>query len=75
MESPEFASFCLRAGIPAAVVCCALLNRLNGDQVDATPEQLAQYSDNAQQVVLNYIKADRKKSAGALLEANWPSEE
>jgi uridine phosphorylase len=74
MESPEFASFCLRAGIPAAVVCCALLNRLNGDQVDATPEQLAQYSDNAQQVVLNYIKADRKKSAGALLSANWPSE-
>lgn len=81
MESPEFASFCLRAGIPAAIVCCALLNRLNGDQVDATPEQLAQYSDNAQQVVINYIRKkleeERTSSAkaGALLSANWPQEE
>ena len=28
---------------------------LQGDQVKATPEELAQYSDNAQSVVINYI--------------------
>jgi len=58
MEAPEFAAFCLRAGIPAAVVCCALLNRLHGDQVTSTPEELAIFSDNAQQIVLNYIIKD-----------------
>ena len=56
MESTEFAAFCNRAGIPAAIVCVALLNRLKGDQVEASPEQLAQYSDNAQTVVINYIR-------------------
>ena len=61
MEAPEFASFCLRAGIPAAIVNCALLNRLNGDQVTSTPEQLAQYSDNAQQIIINYLKRELNK--------------
>ena len=56
MESTEFAAFCNRAGIPAAIVCAALLNRLEGDQVKETPEELAQYSDNAQTVVINYIR-------------------
>ena len=56
MESTEFASFCNRAGIPGAIVCVALLNRLKGDQVESSPEQLAQYSDNAQAVVINYIR-------------------
>ncbi len=56
MESTEFAAFCNRAGIPAAIVCAALLNRLEGDQVKATPVELAQYSDNAQTVVINYIR-------------------
>ncbi len=57
MESPAFAAFCARAGIPGAVVCTTLLNRLDGDQVTSTPEELASFSDNAQQVVLNYIKS------------------
>lgn len=55
MESTAFAAFCLRAGIPAAIVCCALLNRMNGDQVTSTKEELAGFSDNAEQVVINYI--------------------
>ena len=33
MECTAFTSLCLRAGIRAAVVCVALLNRLEGDQV------------------------------------------
>ncbi len=56
MESTAFAAFCLRAGIPAAVVCTTLLDRLKGDQVTSTPEQLGQFSDSAQCLVLQYIR-------------------
>ena len=63
MEACRFAAFCLRAGIPAAIVCAALLNRLEGDQVKATGEELAQYSDNAQRVVIEWIRGKLNKSA------------
>jgi len=63
MESTEFAAFFHRAGIPAAIVCTALLNRLDGDQVKATPAELAQYSDNAQTVVINYIRKQLEAQA------------
>lgn len=56
MEATEFAAFTNELRIPAADVCAALLNRLNGDQVTSTPAQLAQFSDNVQTVVLNFIK-------------------
>ncbi len=56
MEACRFAAFCLRAGIPATVVCAALLNRLNGDQVEASIEQLGEYSDNAQTLVIEWIR-------------------
>lgn len=56
MEATAFASFCLRAGIPAAIVCCALLNRMDGDQVTSTKEELAGFSDNAEAVVISYIE-------------------
>lgn len=55
MEAPAFAAFCLRAGIPAALVCAALVNRLEGDQVTSTKEQLAEYSNNAQELVIRYL--------------------
>jgi len=57
MEIPQFASFCMRAGLRGAGVCVALLDRLKGDQVTPTPEELAEFSDRAQQVVVNYICA------------------
>jgi len=63
MESTAFAAFCLRAGIPAAVVCTTLLDRLQGDQVTSTPAELAQFSDNAQRVVLQYIRGQLEKAA------------
>lgn len=56
MEATQFASFCLRAKIRAAIVCAALLNRLKGDQVTASSEELEEYSRNAQNTVLAYIK-------------------
>ena len=62
MEAPAFAAFCNRAGIPGADVCTTLLDRLKGDQVTSTPQQLAEFSDNAQRVVINYIRGQLAKA-------------
>lgn len=56
MEAAAFAAFCQKMGIPAVCVCTALLNRLNGDQVLATPAQLASFSDGPQKMLIEYIK-------------------
>lgn len=58
MEAAVIAAFCQEAGIPAAVVCAAILNRLDGDQVSSTPEELEKFSDNAQQLVINLILSE-----------------
>jgi len=55
MESTFFLSFARRAGHKAAVVCATLLNRLNGDQVTSTPQQLAEFTDNALSIVVTYV--------------------
>jgi len=39
----------------------ALLNRLNGDQIAATPADLASYSEHTITLVLNYVKAALEK--------------
>lgn len=62
MEADAFGAFCQKMGIPAACICVALLNRLNGDQVESTPAQLADFSDNPQQMLIRYIM---KKAAEA----------
>jgi len=61
MEAPAFAAFCLRAGIRGALVNVTLLDRLQGDQVTSTKEQLRQYSDNADEIVLKYLKTQLQK--------------
>lgn len=53
MESTCFAAFCLRLGIPGAIVCVALLNRLEQDQVTVDLEDI---SENAEKIVLNYLR-------------------
>jgi uridine phosphorylase len=40
-----------------AMICCALLNRLHGDQVTSTPEQLHEFSENAGEVLFDYLRA------------------
>lgn len=40
-----------------AMICSTLLDRLSGDQVDATPEQLKAYEDNAGTVLFRYLQA------------------
>lgn len=60
MEATRFAAFCIRAKIRAALVCSTLINRLEGDQVSASPEQLEEWCDHAQEVVMDYIKQSLK---------------
>jgi len=55
MEAVPFAAFCQKAGIRGADVCCTLLDRLDGDQVTATSEQLAQYSQNTLDLATRFI--------------------
>lgn len=40
-----------------AMICCTLLNRLEGDQVTATSEQLHKYSDDSGLALFNYLAA------------------
>jgi uridine phosphorylase len=40
-----------------AMICCTLLNRLEGDQVTATPEQLHKFTEDSGVVLFNYLKA------------------
>jgi len=56
MESDCVVAFCNKVGIRVGVVCAAILNRLDGDQVTSTPQQLGQYSANALGIVLRYIQ-------------------
>ncbi len=61
MEAAAFGAFCKKMGIPAACMCVALLNRLDGDQVTSTPKQLGAFSDNPQQLLIQYIASTRKQ--------------
>ena len=56
MESLQFGAFTHRLGIRAATCCVTLLNRLEGDQVRSTPEQLHEWDQAPGKVVLSYIK-------------------
>jgi uridine phosphorylase len=40
-----------------AMICCTLLNRLEGDQVTSTPEQLHKFSEDSGVALFNYLKA------------------
>jgi uridine phosphorylase len=55
MESTAFAAFCLRANIPSVIICVALINRLNGDQILATKEEMKLYTDNLLDFVAGFI--------------------
>jgi uridine phosphorylase len=56
MEGAMMAGFLNHWGFSNfAMICCTLLNRLNGDQVTATKEQLHSYSENSGTVLFNYL--------------------
>lgn len=56
MEGAMFAGFLNHWGFPRfAMICTTLLNRLEGDQVTSTPEQLHQFSENSADVLFDYL--------------------
>ncbi|XP_026753462.1 uridine phosphorylase 1-like [Galleria mellonella] len=55
MEATAFAALMTEAGIRGAIVCVPFLNRLHGDQVTSTKEQLTQWENNPMKVVGDYI--------------------
>lgn len=58
MEGAMLAGYLNHWGFPSfATICATLLNRLEGDQVTATPEQLHQYSENSGIVLFHYLQA------------------
>jgi len=58
MESLQFGAFTGQIGVKAAVICVAFLNRLHGDQVTSSMEQLGQFEERPINVVLSFIKED-----------------
>jgi uridine phosphorylase len=56
MESDAIVAFCTKLHIPCAVICCAIVNRLQGDQVLSTPAQLVQYTENAVTTAIRFIQ-------------------
>lgn len=55
MESLYLAAFAQRLGIRAACVCVTLINRLEGDQVDATEEMLSKWVERPIELVTEYV--------------------
>ena len=65
MESVCFAAMCNRAGVPAAVLCVTLLDRLKGDQVELAPELHEDYQMRPPRLVAKFIKKTLEESNGA----------
>lgn len=58
MEGAMLAGYLNHWGFPKfAMICATLLNRLQGDQVTATPDQLAQFSEDSGQALFNYLRS------------------
>jgi uridine phosphorylase len=56
MESLTFGAFTRHIGVRAATICAVLLNRLKGDQVVSTVEQLGQYESRVTAAVLALVR-------------------
>lgn len=56
MESTIIAALTHQAGIKSAIICVTLLDRLFGDQIDASAETLSKWQERPQIIVARYIK-------------------
>ncbi|CAG9836927.1 unnamed protein product [Diabrotica balteata] len=56
MEATTFAAFTQAAGIKAGIICVALLNRLEGDQISTPKDVLTEWQIRPQILVTRYIK-------------------
>eukprot|EP00937_MAST-01D_sp_MAST-1D-sp2_P007141 g7141.t1 len=66
MEALQFAAFTQRLGIRAAACCVTLLDRLEGDQVRASPEELGAWEAAAGDAVLAFVQQELGTQAAAL---------
>ena len=58
METPMMAGLLNHWGFKNfAAICCVLVNRLHGDQVNATHNELERYSINAEKVLWDYLSS------------------
>jgi uridine phosphorylase len=58
MEGAMFAGYLNHWGFPRfAMICTTIVNRLEGDQVTATPEELGTYREHIGDVLFNYLHA------------------
>lgn len=57
MEALLFLAFAQRANVRAGVMCTVIVNRLNGDQVSATHEQLDAYMQNNWRLLARLVEA------------------
>ena len=57
MECTAVASVCRKAGMKCGIVCITLVDRLNGDQEEVTPEQYQQYQTRPQKLVATFIRS------------------
>lgn len=63
MEANMFLSFCNRLNIPASVVCVTIVNRLNGDQITSTKEQLKEFELFPLAMILQVIRNRSKNQS------------
>ncbi|XP_056279936.1 uridine phosphorylase 2 [Pseudoliparis swirei] len=56
MESSVFAAMCRACGLKGAVVCVALLDRFEGDQITSSHDVLVEYQQRPQVLVSHFIK-------------------
>ena len=55
MEATAIASVCRTVGLPSAVVCVTLLDRLEGDQVESSKSELLQLQLRPQELAVAFI--------------------
>ncbi|KAH6930308.1 hypothetical protein HPB50_012613 [Hyalomma asiaticum] len=56
MEASQFAAMCHFAGLKGGVVCVALLDRLEGDQVDVSGAEMIEWQERPQELALQFIR-------------------
>ena len=75
MESLQFGAFCNKIGVRSIVICVAILNRLNGDQVSSSMEELKAFEERPVDVIIEFIRRDYQKVQIAELKASTAIDE
>lgn len=67
MEATAFGSMCFSAGVPAAIICVTLLNRLVGDQIVIPDDEYEELTNRSLKVAAKFIKKRLAGRSGALI--------